>query len=429
MADLFQLAEDAISGKEVSGPLNRINHELSTLSDDVAMVEAFSHCVLFRTEAGLLAFDASGAASGTRVVEAIRSWSKERIAAIVYTHGHVDHIGGSGAFRHDAEQQGHELPRVIAHTKVSERIARYRTTNGYNLHINARQFKGFLGHGYGIGGPDAQFVPKGVLEPVVSYNDRVEERIGDLRVQLIHGKGETDDHTWAWIESHKAICAGDFFIWNFPNAGNPQKVQRYPVEWAQSLRAMLAKEPEWFLPAHGLPIRGKDRIAMVLNDVATVLERLSADVLQMMNSGASLDDIVHTVKVPQAELEKPWLVPRYDEPEFVVRNLWRLYGGWWDGNPARLKPPHDSTIAQAVVAMAGRDTLLAQAANALEGDRDLRLAAQLVEWAVQANPKDFKAHEMRAAVYQRLRDTELSLMSKGIYGTTANESREVIGQS
>jgi len=26
---------------------------------------------------------------------------------------------------------------------------------------------------------------------------------------------------------------------------------------------------------------------------------------------------------------------QYDDPEFVVHNIWRLYGGWYDGNPAR----------------------------------------------------------------------------------------------
>ena len=50
--------------------------------------------------------------------------------------------------------------------------------------------------------------------------------------------------------------AGDFVIWNFPNAGNPQKVQRYPSEWAAALREMIAAGPELLVPAHGLPIAG-----------------------------------------------------------------------------------------------------------------------------------------------------------------------------
>ena len=62
----------------------------------------------------------------------------------------------------------------------------------------------------------------------------------------------------------------------------------------------------------------------------------------MMNEGAPLDDIIHTVRAPRRLLERPYLRPVYDEPEFIVRNVWRLYGGWYDGNPARLKPPRDA---------------------------------------------------------------------------------------
>ena len=51
------------------------------------------------------------------------------------------------------------------------------------------------------------------------------------------------------------------------------------------------------------------------------------------------------VKVPATTLARPYLRPLYDEPEFVVRNIWRLYGGWYDGNPARLKPAADAHVA------------------------------------------------------------------------------------
>ena len=47
--------------------------------------------------------------------------------------------------------------------------------------------------------------------------------------------------------------------------------------------------------------------------------------------------------VPEV-LALPWLRPFYDEPEFVVRNIWRTYGGWWDGNPAHLLPPRQAAL-------------------------------------------------------------------------------------
>jgi glyoxylase-like metal-dependent hydrolase (beta-lactamase superfamily II) len=100
MADLLSLSSSVIDGIRSSddvGPINRINFELSTIKDKVAMVEAFSHCVLFETDDGLVAFDTSGVAGGGRVVDAIRGWRKDRFHSLVSTHGHLDHVGGMAA--------------------------------------------------------------------------------------------------------------------------------------------------------------------------------------------------------------------------------------------------------------------------------------------------------------------------------------------
>ena len=172
-------------------------------------------------------------------------------------------------------------------------------------------------------------------------------RLDHPNIVSVYDRGETDDHTWAWIPSHQAVAVGDFVAWVFPNAGNPQKVQRYPGEWAAALRKMLALEPELLLPAHGLAVAGRERVATVLGDLATALERLVADVVAGMNAGATLDEIVHAVRVDDDLIHRPWLRPIYDEPEFVVRNTYRLYGGWWDGNPATLKPAGEAALARA----------------------------------------------------------------------------------
>ena len=98
------------------------------------------------------------------------------------------------------------------------------------------------------------------------------------------------------------------------------------------------------------------------------------------------------MKAPDHLLEKPYLRPVYDEPEFVVRNLWRLYGGWYDGNPARLKPPTDAAIAAEVASLAGGASRLAERASELAAAGDLRLAGHLAELAAQAAPDDAGVH-------------------------------------
>ncbi|HKI75344.1 MAG TPA: alkyl sulfatase dimerization domain-containing protein [Pseudomonadales bacterium] len=424
MADLLALSTDIIEGRaspEETGPVNRVNFQLSPIADRIAMVEAFSHCILFQTEDGLVAFDTSSVQGGDRVVDAIRGWRKDPFNSLVYTHGHLDHVGGSGAFMADAENTGEPRPKVIGHENVPHRFDRYHFTAGYNRTINQRQFGQFSRRGYALG-DDESFLPASAARPDVLYSDHMELDVGGLNIHLKHAKGETDDHTWAWIPEHKAICAGDFFIWSFPNAGNPQKVQRYPVEWAAAMRDMADQGAELFMPAHGLPIQGKERIHRVLTEVAGALEFLVSETVQRMNEGAKLDDIIHEVKVDAAVLEKPWLRPTYDEPEFIVRNIWRMYGGWYDGNPAHLKPAPASSLARELAELAGGAQALSARAAALS-ESDPRLACHLAEFAVQAAPDDKSVHAIRAEVYQSRRNRETSLMAKGIFGSAANESK------
>jgi len=188
---------------------------------------------------------------------------------------------------------------------------------------------------------------------------------------------------------------------------------------------MAACQPELLVPAHGLPIGGGVRIATVLDTVAGVLENLVDDVLEAMNSGAVLADIVSSVEVEERVLALPYLRPVYDEPEFVIRNIWRLYGGWWDGDPASLKPPGRNELAAAIADLAGGADAVADRAADSAAAGDLRLACQLIEYAVTADPTSNRNHEVRDVIYTQRRKVEKSLMAKGIYGATAAESELV----
>ena len=404
------------------GPTNRITNKLTEVASGVSVVESFSNVVSLRTDEGLLTFDASSAFTGRGTTAALRQWADDPVHTLVYTHGHVDHVGGSGHLLADGRERGHAPPRVVGHHKVTERFARYRRTDGWNIAINARQFGPDFARpsAEGSGEPTRsfRFLPDDVAAPTDTYQNRLDMSVGGLEVSLRHARGETDDHTWAWIPSARAIASGDLFIWVFPNAGNPQKVQRYPGDWARALREMIALEPELLLPAHGLAVEGKERVALVLEDLAVALERLVEDVLSAMNQGATLDEIVHSVRVDADLLRRPWLRPIYDEPEFVVRNVWRLFGGWWDGDPAKLKPPPASVLAAELADLAGGPGRLVERASELSEAGEHRLACELVEMAVCAS-EDPAHWRSRSSIYRARAATELSLMAQGVFTEAA----------
>jgi alkyl sulfatase BDS1-like metallo-beta-lactamase superfamily hydrolase len=180
---------------------------------------------------------------------------------------------------------------------------------------------------------------------------------------------------------------------------------------------------EVLLPGHGLPIVGADRIHQALTDAALLLESIHDQALALMNDGARLDDVVHGVRLPQELLDRPYLRPIYDDPEFIVHNVWRLYGGWWDGDPAHLKPAPARALATELAELAGGAGRLAERAVALADAGELRVAAHLAELASQAAPEDAAVQQARARVFDARAAAEPSLMARSIFGWAAAESR------
>ncbi|MEU6786528.1 alkyl sulfatase dimerization domain-containing protein [Nonomuraea angiospora] len=368
----------------------------------------FGNVTAFETEGELVLFDTSSAFSAAKLHEDVRAWTRAPLTTAFYSHGHVDHVFGTGPF----EESG---PRaaIYAHKAVADRFERYVLTNGYNSVINQRQFQA-AGLRW----------PTDYRRPDVTYTDALTVRRGGLTFDLVHAKGETDDGTIGYVREHKLLLPGDLFLWVTPNCGNPQKAQRYPREWVHALHRMAAMDAEIMLPGHGAPVFGRDRIRQALLETAEWLESLITQTLELLNAGARLDEIVHSVKAPEQLADRPYLRARYDEPEFVVRNLWRLYGGWYDGNPAHLKPAPEAVLAKSVAELAGGAQALADAALKALSEGDERLAGHLAEMAALAAPEDAGVHRVRAEVFSTRAAGELSLMAKGIFAWAAAESRK-----
>ena len=390
--------------------------KLTEIGDGLATISSLANVHVIDTPDGLVFVDTGIFFLATTIHASVRGWTKRPLRTAVYSHGHVDHVFGTGPFEEEAREKGLPAPDVVAHENVPPRFDRYVRTAEYNAWINRRQF----------GIPQLTW-PTEYRYPDTTYRDQHAFECGGERFELHHARGETDDHTWTWVPGRRLICCGDMFIWGTPNCGNPQKVQRYPGDWARALREMIALRPEMLLPGHGFPVVGEDRIRSTLEDTAELLEFLHDETLAMMNSGASLDDILHAVKPPERLMERPWLRPIYDDPEFIVHNVWRLYGGWYDGNPSRLKPSLDAHVAREVAALAGGAGRLAERARELLDDGDLRLAGHFAEFAALAAPEDGGIHAVRAEVNGARVAAEPSVMAKGIFGWAARESRERAG--
>ena len=383
---------------------------LAEMGDGLAFVCAFSNVLAVDTDEGLALIDTSSPFHAGAVHALVRRWSPRLAHTAVYTHGHVDHVFGVGPFEEESRAAGRTVT-VVSHRAVLDRFARYRLTAGYNGHINRRQFR-----------LPAPMFPEHFRDPDVTFEDRMTLRLGGREVALFHDKGETDDHLWAWVPDARAIYTGDLFIWASPNCGNPQKVQRFPREWAAALRKMDALNPEVLFPGHGPPIVGAARVRQALTETASLLESLVSQTLAVMNQGAPLDEVLRAVKIPKDLLARPYLRPVYDDPEFIVRNLWRLYGGWWDGNPARLKPPRDAELSAALCEAAGGAAVMAERARTALRRGRFELAGTLAQHAFDVAPRDPTVRAVYREVNEERAREETSLMAQSIFRDAAGRA-------
>ena len=143
-----------------------------------------------------------------------------------------------------------------------------------------------------------------------------------------------------------------------------------------------------------------------------------------MNRGVPLDRVLHEVEVPERLRQLPYLQPVYDHPQFLVRNVWRRSGGWYDGEPDNLLPAPRAEQAREWVTLAGGLERVLDRARQLAAAGDHRLACHLVEFAVLFEPGSAEAHQVRAEVYAARSAEQVSSMARNILGHAAHASRQ-----
>jgi glyoxylase-like metal-dependent hydrolase (beta-lactamase superfamily II) len=372
----------------------------------------------FETDDGLVLVDTGTALFAPALAGMLRSVTSAPVHTAVYTHGHVDHAYGLDAFL----VEGQPPPRIVGHELMPARFARYARTPHHNVAVNNRQFSGI---------PDASGIAGGAVRfeaprhpPTELYRDRLTLEVGGLTFELHHARGETDDHTWVFCREREVLCPGDLIIWGVPNAGNPQKVQRYPWDWAEALRDMAGYRPRSLAPGHGGPVvDDPELVRRILVETADYLDSLVEQTIAAMEAGSPPHvDIVRAVTPPATD--SPWLQPVYDEAEFIVRNVIRWFGGWWTGRPSELKPAPRAEVAGEIAGLAGGAHALAGHALALAEAGDLRLACHLADFALEAAPEDPAVQTAVAEVYEARAGAEESLMAVNLFRSAAQYARE-----
>jgi alkyl sulfatase BDS1-like metallo-beta-lactamase superfamily hydrolase len=396
---------------------DRMMGQLEVIEPGLAMFHGFANVAFAYGRGEMLAADTSSRQMGAMAVAEIRKLTDEPLAFIVYTHGHGDHAFGTDAFLDDALARGYARPKIWAHENLPGRFRRYGLTRGWQAHINRLQF--------GVSVPvDAIFAERSFRYPDLTFRETQMLELAGEPVELHHAMGETDDAVWVWLPARRAALVGDLVISSMPNTGNPNKVQRYTLEWAEALEAIAARKPRTVLPGHGPVCRGEDAAQDLLYETARALRFIHDEVVRRLNAGEWPVDIVEAgVQLPADLAAKPFLAPVYGCAPFVVRDVIRRYAGWWSGEPSAMFPAPRRERARDVVGLCGRDALL-ERARALRDGGELPRALALAETALNADPGDRDAAALNAQILERMAEKERSFIARNFFAGAARALRE-----
>jgi len=395
-------------------------HKVEEVAPDVYCIVAFGNVGFVVTKEGVVVVDTAIHAMGEIILEDIREVTDAPIHSVIYTHGHYDHAFGVSALLKDAEKRGDPKPRIIGHENLIRRFNRYQELLGQQEFINRIQFDI---------PEDMRIVPRKYHYPDVTYHERFSFRLGDLTFELRFGMGETDDATWVWIPERRVVFSGDFVIWSCPNIGNPFKVQRYEVEWAETLEEIASLHPQVLVPGHGPTVRG-GQVQRVCLGTARALRHLHKEVVKRLNRGAWIEQILEEVRLPEDLAKELYLAPVYGCPTFVVHGIHRRYAGWYDGNPSHLFPSKTKDIAKEVVTLAGGPEALLNRCKILKEDGEIQMALHLVDFVLD-NPETAnlnEAHQLKADLLQAKADAEPSLIARNIFTTGARRERQATSE-
>jgi alkyl sulfatase BDS1-like metallo-beta-lactamase superfamily hydrolase len=371
------------------------------INDFVVMSEAFSNAYLIETSEGGVQLNA-GMGMEAPVIEAnFKAFSDAPLHTLIFTQGHVDHVGGTAYFR-----ERNPGLRVIATDKNAEhqaydaRLAQFRGNRSAFAFTEkfAEALSYYQEHGY------TDFPAQDTPVPDVSVKDRLDFKLGDVAFEVIALPGaETNDSLIVWLPQQRICFTGNLFgcpFGHFPNLVTIRGDRyRDALVVARAIDTVRALEPEMICYGHHAPVIGSQLIHDELTALYDAVNYVHDETVKGMNEGKDVHTLMREIQLP-ARME---VGQGYGKVSWSVRAIWEHYAGWFHhASTAELYAVPASSVHADLVELAGGAQALLARAEKKYGQGRYEEAIHLLEIIRNASADTVASRKLGVKVHQAL---------------------------
>lgn len=360
---------------------------------------------------------------------------KKPVAAVIYTHSHVDHYGGvRGVVSEDDVKSGKVkiyAPAGFLDAAVAENVmagnAMSRRASYMYGNVLPQSPTGQIGAGLG---PTTSFGNVTLIPPTDIIKEDGEKRnIAGLDFEFWMAPGsEAPSEMFFYIPSMKALTLAEDATHTLHNTYSLRGAKiRDPLAWSKYINEVIYRwgdDVEVLYAPHHWSMTGNKRIVEHLRKQRDLYRYINDQPLRLANHGITMIEIPEILNLPKS-LQQEWSARGYyGSVNHDMKSTYVHYLGWFNGNPATLHQlPERDASAKYVEFMGGADAVLDKAKKAYDAG-DYRWVAQVVNHVVFADPDNKAARELQADALEQMGYQAESGPWRNFYLSGAKELRE-----